>query len=99
MTNTLIKPEAKRDFQTSPRQQSLRINDFGFDFVRFTIFDTDYSISEPSLFAKLFEPSYTIKADSSNVINVVYDCPNPNEIDWKRFIFSNYDMKVKEVSL
>ncbi len=84
---------------TLPRQQSLKINDFGYDFVRFTIFDTDYSITEPSLFAKIFEPSYRINASEGNIISMEYDCPNPNEINWKSFIFTNYEAKRKEVSL
>lgn len=82
---------------TFPRQQSLRINDFGFDYVRFTIFDTDYSITDPRLFAKLFEPSYRVTANEGCVISVVFDCPKPNEINWKSFIFTNYDAKRKEV--
>lgn len=96
----MIKAECSTSkVSTFPRQQSLRINDFGFDYVRFTIFDTDYSITEPSLFAKVFEPSYRIKATEGNIISMVYDCPNPDEINWKSFIFANYDAKRKEVSL
>lgn len=82
---------------TFPRQQSLRINDFGFDYVRFTIFDTDYSITDVALFIDLFTPAYSFTTDESNTISMSYDCPNPNQIDWKAFIFRNYDAKKREV--
>lgn len=93
----MITAEQKTQFTTSPRQQSLRINDFGFDFVRFTIFDTDYSITDPELFKAVFEPSYRVEAQEGNIISMVYDIPSPSEIDWKGFIFTNYDAKRKEV--
>jgi len=95
----MIQTENKTSFTASKRQQSLRVNDFGFDFVRFTIFDIDYTITDPELFKALFTPFLQLKSQAGNVIDVVYDCPNPNDINWKSFIFANYDAKKKEVMI
>lgn len=93
----MIQTENKIPFTPSPRQQSLRINDVGYDYVRFTIFDIDYSITDVNLFSELYKPVYKFTAGNGNILNISYSTPLPSEINWKNFIFKNYDAKKKEV--